>query len=237
MAVIATTLYYQDVGKIWQRVLTLWVSYLQTATKINWIRSLDVSTGYRAVVITVTQGANTLIDTMVDMGLPSSLKYPTDYLMSLPGWMTFPQALSPSFGAKVTASEFTATLAATREFIIEQFSTASLIASNTLNWTMNPVSAQAYIHYTIWQENARAGTDWMTLVTATTTPASLFGAGINPLEAGRTPSVPVIGATGPSEEQWAALVAALNDIALRDVDYTANNGSAIFSLRGRVNNE
>lgn len=225
--------YCANVGRVWLNTVTEINAFVLSAgiTALN--ITLDTSSGYRDLSFDRVQGANNVIAHYIDTAMPATEKYRADYIQGLPGWMTMFGPTAPIVGAKDFLAIFASHGIATRNLIWAQYTQAVIQASGLASWTIQPIGSAAQNSWRVWTDNPTSGVDWITAVAQ----SQVFSTGgwansASPAEMGRSPSVPVTGGGGDSGT--AEIVAALNDIALIDVDYTANNGGTVFSLRGKV---
>lgn len=225
--------YCGNVGRVWSNFVIHFNSYAISAgiTALN--VTLDTSTGYRDLQLDAVQGANNVITHLIDTAMPATERYRADYLQGLPGWMTMFGPTAPVNSGKDFLVLFANTAIPTRELIWAQYTNATIQASGLVSWTIQPIGSAARNSWRVWTDNPTSGMDWITAVAQLQQGTTgRWANSASPAEMGRSPSVPVTG--GGGELDTGAIVAALNDIALIDVDYTANNGGAVWSMRGKV---
>lgn len=234
MADITTTEYFPDVGQLWARVVALWEYYVQNTTS-SWIVYYSAVSSCRAATVIWTEGGDDLYHQLLDISLAGSGKRRVDDIISAPGFSTAPKTLLTSYGSHSPGTDWAGTLWFARNKIIENWSNAEQLLDNQQSWTLAPMSGTSYIRTSVWRERNVALADTSTLTTWDGASGAEIAGGQNPAFPGKTPSVPVIGGGGGGSVDLAPVVEALQDIALRDVDYQANNGSTVFTMRGRVN--
>lgn len=225
--------YCPNVGRVWLNTVTEINAFVVSAgiTALN--ITLDTSTGYRDLQFDRVQGANNVIAHYIDTAMPATARYQADYLQGLPGWMTMFGPTAPIVGTKDFLAIFASHGIATRNLIWANYTNAIIQASGLASWTIQPLGSAAQNSWRVWTDNPTTGMDWITAVAQLQQGTTgRWANGTSPAEMGRSPSVPVVGSSG--ESGTAEIVAALNDIALIDVDYSANNGGAVWSMRGKV---
>lgn len=233
MAVITYEQYYPDIGKMWPDIVTLWTSYVQVDT-LSWSTGLTTVSGRRVLGVTIDDGTDQTTYNFWDLAMAATQKYRAVDMVNLPGWMTPPPVMLSVYGSRVTSIDYTTTLWALRAFFYTWYCSASVAVNAAHTYAVSPPGANAFMKYIVWDEQFANGVDFLTLAVFDRTANAGFPGDVNPTAGARTPSVPVIGGSTGKQIDLAPVVAALNEIALIDVDYTANNGGAVWSMRGKV---
>lgn len=232
MATITKVEYYPDIGYVWSRIVQLYEGFIVDDT-LNWIIYLGTHLGCRAAEVNIVGPVDTNVYKLVDVSMPSTVKYRPDQAISSPGWMTMCHNLLPQYGTRISSIDWSSRLWAARQHLWTYWIDATVMNDVTSNWALTCPVANQYQRTLTAHANTVFVVDWQTVTIFTPVVDQNFPNDQNPSMMGRTQSVPVVGSGGGSVDTG-PIVAALNDIAMMDVDYTANNGGAVWSMRGKV---
>lgn len=232
MATITNTEYYPHVGQVWKRAVQLWEVYLQDAT-LAWSSSLTAVNSKMALTVTLAGPVDTTIYRLSDVNHASGRVYGLDFIFTLPGMMYMPKVLEASYGARVTKTEFGNKISNLRASAIAQWTQGTQIQTGTGSFNVfNPTGEVTWSVQT-YRLDFMVVQDAMNLFTVASTVTDTFPGGENPTQGVSRQSVTLAGGSSAPQDNT-AIVAALNDIAMIDVSYTANNGGAVWSMRGKV---
>jgi hypothetical protein len=219
-------------GAIWTQALQLWDDYAQ-GTYTTWAYAVAPTGGMFGYKITVGLPAGGTDDyTLVDLSVRDGYQQAVSYLMQLPGWRAqlnkpYPDTLPDGHGA---LGKFQDLLRNFRRQIWLTHCSASPAHSIDgvgdsafgLNmYTSTDVMQRGLLLVTDTIEFAYGTMDADTLVAYPTD-------GIG-METGS-----VVGGSSGGSVDLTPVVDALEDIATMDVEYQANNGGAVWSMRGKV---
>lgn len=235
MATTTTNILCPNVGAAWANVLGIWTNLI-TLSGISIATSLITNLGMRGIQIYSVGAVDTNIynNFCADIDATAT-KVPMPYVLSAPGWRAVPKTLPETSTSGNTKLLFENILVPIRTQILTSWCGATQQALVTTTNTFPNVTG-----YALHQYEARyvcvmqSALDGYSLTTKT--PAVTL---INANDAQTTDGLlcgqpgMVVGGT-INEAVLAPLVAAVEACALIDVDYSANNGGSIFSLRGRV---
>ena len=224
--------YFPNMGVLWSRIITLWTTWVQQPG-VSWSISIFPDPNYRVYDIAQSFGPTTNNFRLWDFGMPIASKYKADALRITPGWMTTPGVLTPNYGARVPGTEFISVLQPTRDFIWATATNAAQVSSTGSSYAFGPPGCTVHYQAATYTDGFVVLGDWLTLTTFQQLGISLFPNSTNPAISAPNAPMPVVGSGGAAQD-LTPIVEALNDIALIDVEYTANNGGAIWSMRGKV---
>jgi hypothetical protein len=232
LATIEVTEWHPDIGSVWARVVSLWTAYVVDIT-LSWTSATEIVNTHHSVIVTVVGATDTNIYHVVDGAAPSIDAQQILFVQSRSGWLFFPGVLEPTYGGRTTSTDWVTNIQALREDMWSAWCSAALTSVSTLSYNLNGFGGVALIKYFVVQYDSTFFIDW-TVVTVKAQTSSEFYFQSRPVSTGQlAPSQVVVGGSSAAAD-LTPVVAALNDIALIDVDYQANNGGDIFSLRGRV---
>jgi hypothetical protein len=213
--------------------MTIWDQYAQgTYTAFSW--AYTSGGPYRQWTITVTN-PDTSTDTYLLVGLDCevSARPPLPYIVGSPGFRSPPPRAYPFLlpDGNQARYQYRDGMWNLRKDIINRYGGSSISGED------EDQTSGSYDVDTHYWFGAYKRSDGMVIVDAS-------GISYGTLDAGTTyaypsdfvgSSMPVaLSAGGGGAVDLTPVVDALNDIALIDVDYTANNGATIFSMRGKV---
>lgn len=232
---MATTVVWQPhAGACWLRAVELWrQATANNAQTPYW--TVGSSNGHRFLEAGNIASGVVSSETLVDMSCPDTEVYSFEYVQQLAGIRAMPVVFNKGGGATELVQKYMDVVAFARQAWMALITgwTTTLIAGYDFNTTLPPIRTIQQI----WavKKGIKVGTDWIVAQGSTTTVA----AG-NPTQAvsantGQPSLSPAMVVSSGGVGDLTEIVEALNDIALRDVDYVANNGSTVFSMRGRVN--
>lgn len=233
---MATTIikeYYPHAGAVWSRAIDLVTTYLTT---VGMAMAWEVSTesGYHRLLINLTEGPDTNSYRLFDLDHPATEFYTFNYFFTLPGIHKSPPILPKERGTFSVLNLWDAQMQLMRFLFVETLLNCTYTYLGTGEFTQaNPPTLLKTLDARV-RKGLNLGFDQVCCATANDgAPAEYIGA--QPNFQGQPNGYPaqIIGGGG-SAIDTAPIVAALNDIALIDVDYVANNGGVVFSLRGKV---
>lgn len=235
MALIETNEYFPNAGLVWSRASqALWAMAQVEGRIFDW-RILTVGTRTVLQVDQIFSG-NTNRISLFDQGKRAAEKYPLDYIFLLSGIKSGPVVLPKITGFARNVIDYGLPfMKAMREAYLAEISgwTPTLI-QNVDFTTDDPATRIAGAVWSVVKDN-HYQVDWLVVQAQDSTPVITGYVNSTPEGLGLPALGPsaVVGGAG-AEIDLAPIVAALNDIALIDVDYTANNGGAVWSMRGKV---
>lgn len=83
MATITKVEYYPDISYVWSRIVQLYEGFIVDDT-LNWIIYLGTHLGCRAAEVNIVGPVDTNIYKLVDVSMPSTVKYRPDQAISSP---------------------------------------------------------------------------------------------------------------------------------------------------------
>lgn len=233
---MATTIvkeYYPHAGLVWSRTIDLLVIYL-TTVGMGFAWEVATEGGYYRVMINLTVGADTTSYRLIDLDHPVGEFYSFGYFFTLPGIFKSPPVLPKERGTFQTILLWDIQAQLLRALFVETLLNCTYTFLDGEDLTVaNPPTIMRTLIARV-RKALHIGVDQVSCATA--------GDGADPGYIGTQPDfqgapmappMMIVGGGGGTVDT-APIVAALNDIALIDVDYTANNGGTVFSLRGKV---
>jgi len=145
-----------------------------------------------------------------------------------------PTILAPTYGARNTKTDWNTNMIALRRSIWTTWTTATLGAAALNTLTLSTLTGVCDLrHWTVQQGNVIAY-DVTSIVTAVQSSVEYFPSNL-PIDNGMPGQTLVVAGLSPAPEfDDSGIVGAIEDVALIDQDISINNGSAIFSARGKV---
>lgn len=235
MATIDVYEVYPHVGDVWVRMIALWELYLPNTTW-TWSFSAQNEIVATSHVATAKVGINDTVNlTYYHLCLAdkSTLDGSQElmYFFSRPGMNQIPKIKPSSYGARVTLTDWTATLRAARNTLALFVCNCGAAVSGAVDVPLDFTNMyQRVATVTYYTHNAFA-CDVTSAVQLAATAVYTVPNGYTP-SIGRTDAPPaamvVSGGSVMSD-----ILEALQDIALMDVDVSFNNGQTIFSVRSK----
>lgn len=230
-----TNEYLPHAGAVWARAVALFSGSTPFADRTLTF-SITTIDGWRVLNVGYTTPSTFVNVNLYDMYQSDAELYNFSFIQTLPGIRNMPNTMAKETSGINLLDKYINTVSTCRQNWMAAITGWTYTYLLDTDWTVaNPnVRARAVV----WaiRKKLNFGTDWIAAQASNdaVTPAGLLNA--VPSAQGQPATVPVaVVGGGGAEIDTAGIVEALNDIALRDVDYTANNGSAIFSMRGKVN--
>lgn len=228
-----TTTLVPTVGALWQLALSLWDQYA-TGVYTTWAGAYYSASGYRGVAITVGLPAGgTDIHRILALETDDGNTQTITSLANSPGWNATLSSVYPD-----TLPDSTSCVTS---YHLGPVALRITIWNDFCNCTTGPQTADFAgpsfgVENAIWHFAISFGLSWVLDATGVmhgALTATSLEAYPTDYIAQRTPVAVVSGGGGGSID-LTPVVTALNDIATMDADYTANNGGAIWTMRGRV---
>jgi hypothetical protein len=226
-----TTTLCPTMGALWLQVLALWDQYA-TGTFTSWSFATHNVSGFYGKAITVgLSGGGTDVHQLVALDCPTSGVVPLAYALSCPGWRNpppnvYPDTL-PDGGSCVTkysvgpvalrTNWLSNVCGATIGVVDNDFAGPAFGVSNTIFYFDVSFGLQIMVDATGVMHGTLAADGLLAY------PGDYVGS-----------SVPVAGGGGGGSVDLGPVVDALEDIATMDVEYQANNGGTVWSMRGKV---
>lgn len=234
MATVTVTELYPHPGQIWARLVQLWETYIATPAWSWGALSMTAVNGHRAATQTINDGTDNVLYQLVDCNTISSDRMGMPAFFSLPNISKSPKFMPTTVGARTPASEFGLFGRTNRQpFVANWIGGSNLTGQSASNSVNVGITVTATIEAIVYTVQLAAHADVLILTTGTVTSAVTNSAEANLADEPVPGSLTSYGGTGGAVDS-AGIIAALNDIALIDVEYTANNGGAIWSMRGKV---
>ncbi len=223
----------QTVGAAWTEALELWIDFAN-GVYTSWDYSLSIlNSGFSIEVTVGLSGGGTDVHKIQPLDTNWNNFMPLSYVFSSPGWRTMPQVVLattvPGGGAVDTA--FTNGPWALRASILGSWCNVS-DTHNVNDQYSAPEGAQTTVWRRIWKGGNLIFVDVIGIMWGSLT--GLDDVAGQPTDfIGSAPPISISQGGGGSVD-LGPVVTALQDIALMDVDYTANNGQNTISVRGKT---
>jgi hypothetical protein len=191
------------------------------------------STGpYRHLEISTVGGSSPFFNVYICCDCEATQKWGVEYILSCPGFRSQPLLLPTTCGMGDTATAWDDHMNAVRRVLVQIDATATRASFGPVALTgVFGVNPKTWID--VYNDKITVGVDTTTLWLGASD-GSFDSWPNNPTD-GLLASVPIPSIDmGPVVQAINSLIPYLNDIALIDVEYTANNGSAVITLRGKV---
>jgi len=220
-------------GAVWASAMALWDAFA-TGTYTSWAyarNNVDPMKGEKITVGLPAGGTDTF--TFLDPTCRNGERQSLLYLMNTPGWrmpLTKCYANPLPSGASMTDAYHDGPRNLRREMVNNWTGVSPDGSTNDVTDTEFGITGQYYCD--VYVDHLAVATDAYGVYFGTPTYDGMQGYPSD-FVGGTTMVVPSAGGGGGSID-LTPVVAALEDIATRDVDYTFNNGSAIFSMQGKV---
>lgn len=222
-----------SIGIAWTLIVAQWSAWVQDDAKSVTFSQGDLL-GQRFVSISFSTGPTSVNNNYIlaDIKAASS-DVPIGYIATSPGWRAMPGILNDVYGGNDTLeswrdqvlparAQYWATLAGITAPVWTHADHSGTVTGVTSRHSYAEVSQRLL---------SAMDAGLCTVVSSALAAGTVVEQGLGDgLMAGVV--LPAMSAGG--QQDLSGVIAALNDIALIDVDYTANNGGAIFSLRGKV---
>jgi hypothetical protein len=193
--------------------------------------------GHRAATQTINDGTDNVLYQLVDCNTLNPDRIGITAFFALPNISKCPKFMATTVGARTPANEFGLFASTNRRiFVSNWIGGSNLTAQSASNSVSVGITVTATIASTVYTVQLLAHADILILTTGTVTATVTNSAEANLSDEPVPGSTTSYGGSGGTVDTD-AIVAALNDIALIDVEYTANNGGAIWSMRGKVRSE
>ncbi len=239
MATININEIHPHAGAIWQRVLSIWVTYVPNETWAFTSTLSAVTIGSQDVVlvtITVDDGTDVTNYNMAQADTPyisGSGRIPLEYMGNRPGFADMPPVIQSQYGARDAYADFEATAwLAKKRMIVASTGFDYVGQTDAYNVNFFPsISARTFVAI----YNSGYG-QWVSVQSISFNHNDPTYA---PYEERPTYQPNMLAQSGVASSgggsiDIAPVVAALNEIAMIDVTYSANNGATTFSMRGKV---
>lgn len=233
MATIDIAEYYPHAGLIWARAIDLLTPVVLDGALL-WVWSSDPYGSLYRLQVQVNGGADDLHYSLYDLYQPAGEHYSFDYVFTLPGIRKAPPIFPKLGGSRNTLDFWDASATDMRKsFMADITGWSSTEIDATDYTTTGPATRYKGAVWTV-KKAQHFGTDWILAQADNGSPPAGY-VGAQPEAQGGPALAPVaVVGSGGQAVDLAPVVSALQDIALIDVSYTANNGGAVWSMRGRV---
>jgi hypothetical protein len=226
-------------GAAWSAVAALWSSYVPHE---DWSWSYTFGTGafgptnFLKVTVAIVKPDDTynynyiIVDTPIVSGGRGA--GPVSYVISQPGWSTNAPPVLFTYGGRTSLDDYQTNVHPLKRDLV--YACTNVAAAT--DWRFDGGGGYiGEVEYKTWGmlyldfAGPVLALDQIMVDSNPEYPRIPDASLANPLQLGR-PGCP----SGGGSVDLAPVVAALQEIALIDVDYTANNGGTIFSMRGKV---
>lgn len=235
MAIATSNPVFATVGAAWAAALVEWNIQLNSVDAVTLTAGTTAHFGYHAwFVQSLTAPGNGTLKNFVCLDLPDTMTYaPFAYFLQSPGIRSAQKGWFNTGGSTNIRTLFQNNLLAARAVALETW------------FGCRPVTYQIQNYLTLGSQQDQC--QYLAFVTQGVMVAIdslimtyFLGAGSVPLPNTNPPTDGIVStgnfpiAIGGTLD-GSQLIQAVNDVASIDFDYTANNGGAIFSMRGRTN--
>lgn len=238
MADITIKELYTHPGLIWLRCIELYEAWLPDDTVAWTSTTTGLVSSRRALTIVLTGASDTTTYVLIDVNTSVNDCYHFSSFFALPGMGSMPKGTPLVVGSRTVTDVYGESIELARRTMVEywtnssQTSVAAYAGYNYVEIEIQSVQrVRSYNRYGYrWLDSTIICYYEQTTDVVVPGDQNLFnqpkeGAGV------------AAGGGGGGSVDLSPVVEALNDIAMIDVDYSANNGGVVFSLRGRVRNE
>ena len=226
-------------GSVWQRACGLWGEYVQHDTWTwdnTWGSQTFSGQAFLQLLITIIQTDDTYNYFLVLNDTPLADSYgrnTPNYIVATPGFTSLPPVRANSYGARNTMTSWHDSLHPIHIGLIRygsgapyedhEYSTGGgyIDPQNERNFGTMFFTYQGSFFFADVVQIWAAGAEWNPAGGQPT---------MNPYEQNNSPSA----GSGIDASAIKTIVAALNEIAMIDTTYSANNGATTFSMRGKV---
>lgn len=233
MAIVTTQYYVPSVGMAWKGAVDDFVSYV-AGTVTSYASSLVTVFPYKALRIDMTSGSDTIRHEYILAGIAGTGQCPFWLVMQESGWRYMPAPMPATFAGGSTQSNWNTLMVAVRQLLL-----VNLCSASNDGYTQESITGTLGMNAACWHgayyRREVVAVDAMLIYVYSS--ALEFNVLVGLVTDGLSTGQPVAVGGGGGSFDDSNIVEALQDIATQSVDYTANNGSAIFSLRGKVNTE
>lgn len=235
MAISISNPTFATVGAAWTAALVEWNTFLNSVGSITLTAGVTTHFGYHAwFVQQETTPGNGTRKNFVCLDLPDTSSYtPFAYFLQSPGIRAQQKSSFGVIGAVNVRTLFQDNLLAARATALETWFGCRPVTYQIVNYLTLGAQQDQCQYLAFVTQGVMVAID--SLISA-----YVLGAGSVPLPNTNPPTDGIV-STGNFPIAIGGfldgqqLVDAVNDVASIDFDYTANNGGAIFSMRGRVN--
>jgi len=233
MATTNYTEWHPHVGTIWKRILELFTVWIADAA-LAWTAVAVGSGGFRGWTVTLTGAVDTAVYLLIDTTVLGTQVASPRFLRTLPGMDAQLKVMPVTQAGRTTKTEVNNKLVSIRRGIYTNWGAATLGSTTVATVTPPGPSASLDIRYFWVASNGVAFVDQITVYVATLGANESFYLDQQPYNAQQSEALTVAGGAAGGSVDLSGVVSALLEIADTETDYTANNGSNIFSLRSRV---
>ena len=233
MAIIETKYYCPDIGMAWKGAVDDFVAYVAT-TYSAMVCTLTTEFPWIALRVDLTSGSDTVRHTYIVPNISSTHNIPFTCIIQTTGWRYMPPPMPATFAGNSTQAKWRTIMAALRKTILTTWGTSS-----NDGWTEESGSGSYSLNWAYWhglfynREVLAVDVQAIYIYSSPLEFDTLVGLPTDGLAEGQ----PIAIGGGGGSVDVSGIVEGLQDIATRSVDYVANNGSAIFSMYGKVNTE
>jgi hypothetical protein len=230
----------QHAGELWAWLMGQWPAVAAEDTSSIGFSYTGITFGSKTylqiqIEINTTAGDNFYFITLLDtQWTGSNATLPMHYVASLPGWNTVPPFVQESVGARDNNAYFRTHLWEIKKTVFSFCTDGVVQTDENIVSGIAGANTNTQTYYAAFQCGA------VVCIVMQQAFMKNTGSTYDPLNGSSMYNAysegnPGAGSAGGGSVDLTPVVAALNDIAMIDVDYTANNGSAVFSMRGKVN--
>jgi len=233
MASITRKMVYPNMGAVWQAAVKLWEEYVPNE---DWTFSASIASvdSHNVVQIVIDDGTDETTYDLFPQCQMNGANLGADFF-GQPGWTYNPGPKLATYGSRTTWTDFNSNIVALRGSIYSNFcGDFDNGSQSTRDCTLNILSAHVKLWYTPWVERSRCGVDVIACPKYTASTDYEWGEDRVGNEGILPPNLTIALSGGGGSVDLTETNEILQDIALADADYTANNGASIFTMRCKV---
>jgi hypothetical protein len=236
MAVINHYELHPNIGAVWQRVCALYATYAPDDT-LTWSYVFNYqligSSNNQDIEITIDNGTDQNVYFLILADLYLGDLLPIVYVSSRPGWYAMPAALPRVSGSRTILTDAITTLLPIREGVWTNFTRGSLHHQGSFTQSYDLTNAKTCVWHRIVGSGQQVVADWHSVSVEDIAGTITWASGV-PQSTGDPDGVIVASGGGGGSTDMTGVVAALEDIATREMDYSANQGGDVWSMYGKV---
>lgn len=240
MATINKYELHPNLGSVWNRAVNLWAQYVIDDTWTFAFTNTSHNVGFatlEVLQITINDGTDDNVYWLILNDTYTILPHkPPLCITNQSGFYSTPPILAATYGTRTTLADADTNLKGMRELIWTTWTESGINVAQSFNGLSNLTGSSC----TVWTRTVYSGmqmvADWNSCQVANLSSAIQIYNG-NDLMSGAGHAAILVAGPQPAPLDITPVVDALEDIASVDVTYTANNGGAVWSMRGKVNAE